>query len=86
VPVNNLIYNLVLRDGALVDGVDLSFLNFITFIGVIAALVQILAYLAMRLSLPRLAQDIPAGKVASATFLAAVSLSVGLINAACMTY
>jgi len=42
VPVNNLVFNLVLRDGALVDGVDLSFLNFITFIGVIAALVQIL--------------------------------------------
>lgn len=42
VPINNLIYNLVLRDGALVQGVDLSFLNFITFIGVIAALVQIL--------------------------------------------
>ncbi|MGF1762958.1 NADH:ubiquinone reductase (Na(+)-transporting) subunit E [Aliivibrio kagoshimensis] len=42
VPVNNLVYNLVLREGALVDGVDLSFLNFITFIGVIAALVQIL--------------------------------------------
>nr|VUD35127.1 Na(+)-translocating NADH-quinone reductase subunit E [Raoultella sp. NCTC 9187] len=42
VPINNLIYNLVLRDGALAEGVDLSFLNFITFIGVIAALVQIL--------------------------------------------
>ncbi|MBL4831725.1 MAG: NADH:ubiquinone reductase (Na(+)-transporting) subunit E [Aliivibrio sp.] len=42
VPVNNLVYNLVLKEGALVDGVDLSFLNFITFIGVIAALVQIL--------------------------------------------
>ena len=42
VPVNQLVYNLVLRDGALVDGVDLSFLNFITFIGVIAALVQFL--------------------------------------------
>ena len=42
VPANNLVYNLVLRDSALVDGVDLSFLNFITFIGVIAALVQIL--------------------------------------------
>ena len=41
VPINNLVYNLVLRDGALVEGVDLSFLNFITFIGVIAALVQI---------------------------------------------
>ncbi|WMC09753.1 NADH:ubiquinone reductase (Na(+)-transporting) subunit E [Oceanimonas pelagia] len=42
VPVNNLIYNFILKDGALVEGVDLSFLNFITFIGVIAALVQIL--------------------------------------------
>ncbi len=42
VPVNNLLYNLVLKDNALVEGVDLSFLNFITFIGVIAALVQIL--------------------------------------------
>ena len=40
VPINNLVYNFVLRDGALVEGVDLSFLNFITFIGVIAALVQ----------------------------------------------
>lgn len=42
VPVNNLVYNWVLKDGALAEGVDLSFLNFITFIGVIAALVQIL--------------------------------------------
>ncbi|BBR38501.1 Na(+)-translocating NADH-quinone reductase subunit E [Aeromonas veronii] len=42
VPTNNLIYNYVLKDGALVSGLDLSFLSFITFIGVIAALVQIL--------------------------------------------
>ncbi len=42
VPVNNLVYNLVLKPDALAEGVDLSFLNFITFIGVIAALVQIL--------------------------------------------
>ncbi|OOE97086.1 NADH:ubiquinone reductase (Na(+)-transporting) subunit E [Salinivibrio sp. IB643] len=42
VPVNNLVYNLILREDALVEGVDLSFLNFVTFIGVIAALVQIL--------------------------------------------
>ena len=32
----------LLKDGALVEGVDLTFLKFITFIGVIAALVQIL--------------------------------------------
>ncbi len=46
VPVNNLIYNNVLREGALswagLAGVDLSFLGLITYIGVIAAMVQIL--------------------------------------------
>lgn len=42
VPVNQLVYSFILKDSALVEGIDLSFLNFITFIGVIAALVQIL--------------------------------------------
>ncbi|MEW9809691.1 MAG: NADH:ubiquinone reductase (Na(+)-transporting) subunit E [Candidatus Symbiodolus clandestinus] len=42
VPANNLIYRFLLKEGALLPGVDLSFLNFITFIGVIAAIVQIL--------------------------------------------
>ncbi len=49
VPINCLLYNYVLREGALTwTGVkafatlDLSFLSFITFIGVIAAFVQIL--------------------------------------------
>ena len=42
VPANQLVYSLILKDGALVEGVDLTFLNFITFIGVIAALVPIL--------------------------------------------
>ncbi|MDD7805028.1 MAG: NADH:ubiquinone reductase (Na(+)-transporting) subunit E [Endozoicomonas sp. (ex Botrylloides leachii)] len=41
-PINNLIYQHVLKDGALFPGVDLSFLGLITYIGVIAALVQIL--------------------------------------------
>ncbi|MCR5085202.1 MAG: NADH:ubiquinone reductase (Na(+)-transporting) subunit E [Succinivibrionaceae bacterium] len=42
VPVNNLINAYILRPDALVPGLDLSFLSFITYIGVIAALVQIL--------------------------------------------
>ncbi len=46
VPVNNLIYNYLLRDGALswagLPDVDLSFLGFLAYIGVIAAIVQIL--------------------------------------------
>jgi len=46
VPVNNLIVNFLLADGALawagLDGIDLSFLTLIAAIGVIAAIVQIL--------------------------------------------
>lgn len=42
VPVNNLINTYILKPDALIQGLDLSFLSFITWIGVIAALVQIL--------------------------------------------
>jgi len=46
VPVNNLIYAYLLADGALdwagLPDVDLSFLGFLSYIGVIAAIVQIL--------------------------------------------
>ena len=46
VPVNNLIYNYLLADGALawagLESVHLSFLVFLCFIGVIASIVQIL--------------------------------------------
>ncbi|WP_086480509.1 NADH:ubiquinone reductase (Na(+)-transporting) subunit E [Oceanospirillum sanctuarii] len=49
VPVNNLIYNNLLREGALTwtgmegaESMDLSFLGYLSYIGVIAAMVQIL--------------------------------------------
>ncbi len=42
VPVNNLVVTYVLKENALIEGVDLSFLGYIAYIGVIAALVQIL--------------------------------------------
>lgn len=46
VPVNNLIFNHLLREGALswagFPDVDLSFLGYLSYIGVIAAMVQIL--------------------------------------------
>ena len=42
VPANNLILNLFLKDSALLAGVDLRFLGLISYIGVIAAMVQIL--------------------------------------------
>lgn len=49
VPINNLVYQYLLRDGALawlgLSDIDLSFLGFVSYIGVIAALVQILEML-----------------------------------------
>ena len=46
VPANNLIYQYLLKDGALAwagyPDIDLSFLGFLSYIGVIAAIVQIL--------------------------------------------
>lgn len=54
--------------------------------GLIALVIQLLVYLAARLLLPDLARDIPAGKVATGVFLGALSLAIGVLNAACMTY
>ena len=42
VPANNLILNVFLKENALLEGVDLRFLGLISYIGVIAAMVQIL--------------------------------------------
>jgi len=57
VPLNNLLYHAVLAPGALAwagyPELDLSFLRFVAFIGVIAALVQILE-LVLERSVPRL--------------------------------
>ena len=54
--------------------------------GGIAGVIQILSYLAVRFACPTFNEDIPAGKMAPAIFLAAVSGTVGLISAACMSY
>lgn len=46
VPLNNLIYQHILREGALswlgLENVDLTFIGLVTYIGVIAALIQVL--------------------------------------------
>ncbi|MFC6276571.1 NADH:ubiquinone reductase (Na(+)-transporting) subunit E [Psittacicella hinzii] len=42
VPSSYLVYFYILRPNALMEGVDLSFISYIVFIGIIAALVQIL--------------------------------------------
>jgi putative membrane protein len=52
----------------------------------LALVVQLCAFLAVKLIIPTLAQDITAGRSAQGFFLGAFSLGVGLLNAACMSY
>lgn len=54
--------------------------------GLIAMLIQLAAFVAVRIVVPGIAQDIPANKAAQGFFLGAVSLAVGVLNAACMSY
>jgi putative membrane protein len=54
--------------------------------GAIALVVQVLAFIVVKLLIPSITQDIAAGKSAQGFFLGALSLGVGLLNAACMSY
>jgi putative membrane protein len=54
--------------------------------GLIAMLVQIGAFVAVKLMMPTVTQDIPANKGAAGFFLGCFSLAVGVLNAACMSY
>ncbi|MEP6619155.1 MAG: DUF350 domain-containing protein [bacterium] len=51
----------------------------------VALVAQLVAYGASRLILPALSSDVHQGKVASGIFLAAMSVCVGMLNAAAMT-
>ena len=52
--------------------------------GVVAGGVQLLTYVAARLALPRINQNIQEGKLASGIFLASLSLGTGILNAGCI--
>lgn len=54
--------------------------------GVIALIVQILTFFAARLLITDLPSRIERDERAAAIFVAALSIGVGLLNAACMTY
>ena len=77
VPVNNLIFNQILRDGALewagLPDVDLSFLGLLTYIGVIAALVQILEMF--------LDKYVPALYTALGVFLPLITVNCAILGA-----
>lgn len=77
-PVNNLIYNHLLREGALAwagyPEVDLSFLGYISYIGVIAAIVQILEMF--------LDKFVPALYSALGVFLPLITVNCAILGAA----
>jgi putative membrane protein len=54
--------------------------------GVIALLVQLAAFVGVKLLIPSLTHDIPAGNGAQGFFLGSLSLAVGLLSAACMSF
>ncbi len=52
--------------------------------GLIACLIQLVVFMVARLALPHLIEDIPADKIAAGVFVAALSIGVGIVNAACI--
>lgn len=54
--------------------------------GLVALVVQLLAYFLLRLPIDNLSGRIAEGQVAAGGWLGAGSLAAGLVNAACMTY
>ena len=54
--------------------------------GVIALVVQLIVYGVVTRIIPGIASGIPQGKTAQGVFLGALSVSTGILNAACITY
>jgi putative membrane protein len=54
--------------------------------GLIALVVQIMAFIVVKMLVPSVTQDIEAGNGAQGFFLGVTSLAAGLLNAACMSY
>jgi putative membrane protein len=53
--------------------------------GAVALVAQVAVYFAVARAVPRFPEAIRAGRVSAATFLAALAIAVGLLNAAAMT-
>jgi putative membrane protein len=54
--------------------------------GLIALLTQIVAFVAVKLIMPSITREIPAGNGAQGFFLGSLSLAVGLLSSACMSF
>ncbi|MCL2893964.1 DUF350 domain-containing protein [Brenneria tiliae] len=64
---------------------SVSLVDYITW-GIVALVIQLVIYGAVRLYMPAISQRIQHNEVASGVFLCTASLGGGILNAACMTY
>lgn len=65
---------------------SMSIVDFVIW-GVVAIIAQSLAFALLRFTfMPKIAERINQNEVSAGTMLAAMSISVGLLNAACMSY
>ncbi|WP_166423982.1 DUF350 domain-containing protein [Paraglaciecola sp. 20A4] len=63
-----------------------SLVDFVVW-GVVAIFAQVIAFLLLRFTfMPKIAERIINNEISAGTILAAISIAVGLLNAACMTY
>jgi putative membrane protein len=54
--------------------------------GAVALMVQVLTFVALRITIKQLPERIERGELAAGILAAAVAISVGIINAACMSF
>lgn len=65
---------------------SLSVVDFFVW-GIVAMIAQLVAFALLRFTfMPKIAERINQNEISAGTMLAAMSISVGLLNAACMTY
>ncbi|NTX80395.1 DUF350 domain-containing protein [Serratia proteamaculans] len=64
---------------------SVSLLDYLLW-GVVALVVQLLLFTAVKIYMPRISDKIESNHVAAGIFLGGVSISGGILNAACMTY
>ncbi|KXI28536.1 DUF350 domain-containing protein [Paraglaciecola hydrolytica] len=65
---------------------SLSIIDFVVW-GIVAIIAQSIAFALLRFTfMPKIAERINQNEVSAGTMLAAMSVSVGLLNAACMSY
>ncbi|MCK7613832.1 DUF350 domain-containing protein [Roseibium sediminicola] len=64
---------------------SLGIIDFVIW-GIIACIAQLIVYQIFRRFYPRITERIEKGEIAISINLAAVSITIGLLNAACITY